>query len=394
MSEKSTFDWSDQIKQYQQAYFDAWQAFLPGETSGNGNAKENGGCENPWVDAMNSWWKNVSPDASEPVHDFYERMVDQGKAFLEIANKFNSAMHDIQDGSHHTSTQWQDFIEQATKNFQSVFSNSAWQMPLSNWQHVLSSMSFLPGDALQGFDISGLDLAQDNLRGNLEKMLSTPGIGQTREKQEQQQKLAKLILEYQAAMQEYVEAQSEIGFLSIGKFQEQLTEIASSPEAESLTSFKEVFDCWVDCCEAVYAEYVMTEKYITVHGKVVNTLMAVKQQGRMMVDEVLGAFNMPTRREIDTLHCRFHEIHRSEKSRAQSFETFKNELTALVETQAQQIEKLQAQLRTAQGTSGSHQPATKATAKKAASPKTTSTSKRGTSKAKATRLPTKTKRAS
>ncbi|MFO1435427.1 MAG: poly(R)-hydroxyalkanoic acid synthase subunit PhaE [Gammaproteobacteria bacterium] len=42
----------------------------------------------------------------------------------------------------------------------------------------------------------------------------------------------------------------------------------------------------------------------------VNALMRVKGQMRTMVDDVLGALNMPTRREMNTVLKRQHELKR------------------------------------------------------------------------------------
>jgi polyhydroxyalkanoate synthesis regulator phasin len=41
-----------------------------------------------------------------------------------------------------------------------------------------------------------------------------------------------------------------------------------------------------------------------------NAMMAVKRQEQKIVDEMLGALNMPTRRELDTSHRRLHQLHR------------------------------------------------------------------------------------
>lgn len=398
MSEKSSSDWTENIQQYQQAYVDAWQAFLTksnqaGSTGQTKTQAGNGGSENPWLDAMNNWWQAASDDSSQPAHDFYEKVVEQGNAFLQVAESFSSAFQNAQAGSHGAANQWQEFIEQATGNFQQVFSNSAWQMPLSNWQHVMSSASFLPGDAFQGVKIDGADFVKDNLRANVDNILSTPGVGQAREKQEEQQKLIKLLLEYQTALQEYSEAQAEIALLSVRKFQERLTDIASSEEAEPLSSFKQVYDCWVDCCEEVYADYVITDKYVAIHGRVVNALIAVKQQGRIMVDEILGTLNMPTRREIDTLHYRLHQIRRNEKTQTKRIDEWKTELVTLINDQADQIQALQKQIKAPEPNKAPRRATAKSTTRKTTAPKGRSAAKRTTRKSTSAKTTVKTREA-
>lgn len=353
MSNKTPLDWTDHIQQFQKAYFDACQSFLPEKTAAQFTqaTKETGGktSANPWMDAMNTWWAAMSNDSAQPANDFYAKMLDQGKAFLQISDSFGSAMHDVQHDSHDASHYWQGFINQATKNCQAAFSNSAWQMPLGNWQHVMSSLSFFPGDALQGVDLAGSDFVADNLRDNLDKILMTPGVGHSREKQEQQQKLVKLTIDYQEGLQEYTEAHAEIGQLSVRKFQQRLTEIAEKEDGEPLSSFKAVYDCWVDCCEEVYAEYVMTDKYIALQGKVVNSLMELKNQGRILVDEIVGSLNMPTRREIDTLHSRFHQVWHDEKKQMKALDRLTDTVSSTMNDQVAQIVTLQKRIDALEG---------------------------------------------
>ena len=222
------------MQQYQKAYVDACQAFVSGtnQSESPGQTQTGNKAENPWLDAMNNWWESASDDSSDSTHEFYGKMVEQGKAFLEMTDSFSAAFQNAQEGSKGTTAQLKTLIDHATQNFQNVISNSAWQMPLSNWQHVMSSMSFLPGDGFQGMDIP-LNFDQGDLQDKIDKILSAPGVGQNREKQEKQQKLVKLLLEYQSAFQEYSASQSEIGNLSVRKFQERLTEIAESNDTKT-----------------------------------------------------------------------------------------------------------------------------------------------------------------
>jgi len=46
------------------------------------------------------------------------------------------------------------------------------------------------------------------------------------------------------------------------------------------------------------------------HGQLVNALMALKHQGSRMIDEVAGAYNLPTRGEMDTVHRRLQRTRR------------------------------------------------------------------------------------
>ena len=46
--------------------------------------------------------------------------------------------------------------------------------------------------------------------------------------------------------------------------------------------------------EAAYADFVMTQEYQTLYGRLVNSLLATKQQMALMVEQALEAMHMPT----------------------------------------------------------------------------------------------------
>jgi hypothetical protein len=66
----------------------------------------------------------------------------------------------------------------------------------------------------------------------------------------------------------------------------------------------------VDVCEEVYARFAMSEDYTRLYGEVVNALMAFKKQANLIVDDTVEAFNLPTRKEVDSLHKRMHDLRR------------------------------------------------------------------------------------
>jgi class III poly(R)-hydroxyalkanoic acid synthase PhaE subunit len=82
-------------------------------------------------------------------------------------------------------------------------------------------------------------------------------------------------------------------------------------------------------CEEVYGEQVMTPEYAGIHGRLVNALMATKKHFSQMVDENLGALNMPTRSEIRTLQDRLQETRRENKQLRQELEQLQDKLEAL-----------------------------------------------------------------
>jgi polyhydroxyalkanoate synthase subunit PhaE len=159
----------------------------------------------------------------------------------------------------------------------------------------VNTASWNPQAAFQAFDPFGF-------------YASLPGIGYTREKQEEWNKLYKLWMEFNGETRKYNAAMAQVGLEAIHKFQEY---VSAPPEgAAPLTSLKEVYAKWVDVCEDVYARYALSEEYTKLYGEVVNALMAYKGQANRLMDDLADQFNLPTRKEVDSMHQRLHALRR------------------------------------------------------------------------------------
>ena len=113
------------------------------------------------------------------------------------------------------------------------------------------------------------------------------------------------------------------------RFEQKLKALAS--DGKSVGTARELYDLWVDCCEDVYGEYVATDEYAELHAELVNTLMQVKRHAGALTDEFLGAMNMPTRREVNTLHRRLHETRREGKTLAAEIAAIKEQMERALE---------------------------------------------------------------
>jgi SMC interacting uncharacterized protein involved in chromosome segregation len=98
---------------------------------------------------------------------------------------------------------------------------------------------------------------------------------------------------------------------------------------------RDLYDQWVEMSEAAYAEFVMTEEYQTLYGRLVNTLLALKQQMARMVDQNLEAMNMPTRAEISTLQCRQQELRRDNLKLHKELKAIQAQLEAMRQSMLQ-----------------------------------------------------------
>ena len=75
-------------------------------------------------------------------------------------------------------------------------------------------------------------------------------------------------------------------------------------------SLREIYDLWVDANEKAYADFVYTDEYSELYGRMTNSLMAVKKHNRNYIDEILASLNMPTRKGMNTMLKRQQEIRR------------------------------------------------------------------------------------
>jgi class III poly(R)-hydroxyalkanoic acid synthase PhaE subunit len=194
-----------------------------------------------------------------------------------------------------------------------------WELPYDNWQRMMSSLSPIPGDLLR-------NMPHDQVKENLHRFLSAPGLGYTREEQSQYQDLVRRTLAYQKALQAYLGFFSGIGVKSVDRMRVTLDGLQK--EDRAIDSARTLYDTWVGCCEAVYAEEVQTPEYARIHGELVNAQMALKQRMSFMVDEALGAMNMPTRAELRTLQDRLQETRREQKALRHELDRLKRQMGA------------------------------------------------------------------
>lgn len=305
MTKESMFsnDWLD----IQRKYWESWT-----EMSRNAMGTQGGDITKPWESAMDHWWQALSPGAPDASKDFMEKMMDQGKAFFRMAQTF------VPGNDGNLNTDGWGALTKTLEDLQSKFAGSAdesgdalhrmmafWELPYDNWQRMMSSMSPMPGDLLR-------NMPHDHVQGHVDRVLSAPGLGYTREEQSQYQDLIRRSMDYQKALQEYLGFYSQLGVKSVQRMRSYMQGVID--KGESIDSARAIYDNWVACCEAVYADEVTTPEYARIHGQLVNAQMAFKNRMAIMVDESLGAMNMPSRSELRTLQDRLQETRRENKT--------------------------------------------------------------------------------
>lgn len=309
MGTKASSPWGIDWLESQQQYLDAWKSFsqfIP--------KSKDGRTKNPWADAMDYWWRAVSPSAPQGSEEFITKMMEQGKVYYLLSEQFIKLLKGINE-LNKTSKDWQALLNARFEEMKALFATTqsstkdamhgmlgAWQLlPMDTLQRTFSSVSLTPGDFLE-------DLKPGGLQNVTEKFLSIPGVGYTRESQEQTLKGIRLWSEYQKTYQEYSNAICKIGVEALECMRTRILKM--DEEGKQLNSLREVYDLWVDCNEEAYAAFAYNEEFSQLYGRLTNALMALKKHERNIIDETLGALNMPTRRGINTMQKRQQDLQR------------------------------------------------------------------------------------
>ena len=302
MSESKNFSADDWL-QAQKTYWDAWMDMSRKAMSQPGAPA--------WSDAVDQWWKIAGGNLPEATRPYAQPMMDIGRSFFTTAEKLFQGASADNGNPMNAVNQW---LDQMTQGFQAMSVgqapgkdlNAFWKMPMDTWNRVVSNFMPMPGDFMQALrpEMPYGDAAKEQM----DRFLSVPGVGYTRESQEQYQHLGKLILDYQQASQQYQTAFAQVGLDTIERFRARLEDIAE--KETPINSARGFYDVWVDVAEEVYGEFAMSEEYARVYGEMINRLMAVKKHGSTITDEVAESLNMPTRREVNTLHERLQESRR------------------------------------------------------------------------------------
>jgi class III poly(R)-hydroxyalkanoic acid synthase PhaE subunit len=313
-----------------------WDAWMDMTRQASTAATKDQAVDNPWADGLDQWWKAVSPMTSGTaplLQDFFDKLVGMGKSYFSMAEHVSATPGGGEQTAGDMVSDWLDRVREACNAWGTSLSAqqdphmrdfmSFWNMPMDTWQRTASSFSPMPGDFLKALHPEGADAMAGDMRMHLDRFLSMPGVGYSRESQEQYQQLARMVLDYQKAMQDYAIALSKVGVKSTDRFQEKLNESASSDEP--VTSLREFYNIWVDACEEVYGEYAMSGEYSEMYGEMVNALMQVKRHSSLLVDEMLESMNMPTHREINTLHQRLHEMRRGYRALREEIDQLRDE---------------------------------------------------------------------
>ena len=312
MSKNDNFPyWTDDWMKSQQEYLDTWTKLSEKMADTFQSTKR---PPNPWIEALEQW-ESLIPETGE-AQPYAERMLDQGKAFFEMSGEISKFLNMLNDVNKSTD-EWQETLqvqmEEIKKSFDSGDGDLAaiWDKPLNAWESAMGSTVLDPQILFKNFDQQQADMSNPFYE-QMNKFLSIPGVGPDREKQEQQQKYTRLWLDSQRKNQEYNSAIQRVGKETVERLVQKM--IAMSEQKESLDSMREVYDLWVDCAEEAYADFAHSDEYQKVYGSMANSLMALKQETRNMLDSAASSMGMPSSKGFNTVLKRMQEMRREIKA--------------------------------------------------------------------------------
>lgn len=295
-SPRSGFDWVEAQKRY----LDALAAL--------GGGLEPWQSINPWQQALDHWWQDVKKTMPDRDRAFFDHLLQQSRVFHGLADQFGKslgAMSSTQEAGQNWESTLRDQIEGMKSRAAGTGDPAlrglvtAWQLPLDTWQRTQSFLSLLPGDPLSA-------LKQEPGAGLNISPIGVPGY--TKKLREQIHGGAQLWDDYRRNLQEYQAGLATVAADAVQRLQERILVLGSS--GKSLGSLRDIYDLWIDCNEAAYAEHVLTEEYARRFGRLVNSLMAFKRHCQELIEEALAAMNMPTRQGMNSVRRHQQEMRR------------------------------------------------------------------------------------
>jgi len=328
--------WTEEWLKAQKKFVESWSNI--GKDRGESDIDEQTSL---WANGLEMWRKNYPypyPNQRE-ADQVINKCLEVGKGYFSMAEQIGKQiasggkpqeviqqwLEQIKTGLQQQADHWSPMQRQAGHDFM-----SQWLGPSSNWQKMAAAMMpfEMPGSTSGVYGI-GEDYDQ------ISRMLSMPGLGFFRELQEKQQAGAKLALDYQQANQKFNNSFLQVSIESLQAFQTKMATLFDSSDNEAPSSLRALYDLWVDISEAHYADYAMSEEYQSLYGDMVNKLMALKQHYSNLADETMESLNLPSRKELDTVHQRLQQTRRENQGLRRELK----EIRALLADKQEKVKK-------------------------------------------------------
>lgn len=293
--------WLETQRQYWETLFD-WSR----QTAG---AVMNAADKPDFAGGLDPWWKTVSGNLTGEAKESYKRVFDAGRSFFDMGEMFWNIAREAQSAGEN----WRQGLEKTLEEFKTSLQESTgqasdawsgftrgWGLSGDAWQDFMKSLGQSP---VHAEDLTGLNAGEA-----WNRIMRMPALGYTREWQEEMQEWAILSADYAKAAQEYAALLHATNGKAVDLLGRRIVDLAQ--KGESPDTLRGMYDLWVDCGEEAYAELAVDDEYLKAQGNLTNAMMRLKQQERVMLEGVLGAMQIPGRRELDTALCRLQETRR------------------------------------------------------------------------------------
>ena len=318
----SSKDWQALQKQYWNAWTDLTK-----------NATIAPNASTPWHEGLEQWSRLFGTAGKQS--DAAERMLASAKGYIALMQSMLGAAGPgaAAGGTAHA---WTEAMRNGL-NMPGLDANF-FDNPLAK------ALRDISGNGVQGFDqlAAGAMPWLQQMEQEGKSWLRAPAFGYGREHQEQQQKMALAISEFQAAIKRYnalILQSSQRGFAIL---EDKLAE--RGEPGRQIDSVRALYDLWVDSAEQAYAEVALTDEFRKVYGDVVNAQMRVRSHLQQEVERIGVDLGMPTRSELNSVHKRLHDLRRELRNRGESSEGSSDARDEQIATLRAEVEALKRQV--------------------------------------------------
>ncbi|WP_415888492.1 poly(R)-hydroxyalkanoic acid synthase subunit PhaE [Neptuniibacter sp. SY11_33] len=286
------------------------------------------------LDAQKEYWKKITSGAEMPQpQEWAELFTKSQDTVKQEAPEQFAQMLDILGAQSKNFTQYgeellnqyrnggEQHLNQAVHEFQKYMQKQTADALMQQWQLPEQFASLFKTHSFRD------DLLFENpFSSGMKSLLETPIIGTHRETQLQTREATKLTIEYQEALQEYVEHYSSINQNASTQMLTKLTETA-----DEVSTLQQLHDIWVDAYESAYSDTVFTDAYQRSHGRISNALMNMRKFAQDVRDVHFQSVGLATRKGLDTALQRQHQLRKEMRNNRREMLVMQQEIATLKE---------------------------------------------------------------
>ncbi|MGH1463217.1 MAG: poly(R)-hydroxyalkanoic acid synthase subunit PhaE [Neptuniibacter sp.] len=262
-----------------------------------------------WADFLSHAQKKIKQEAPQQFSQLLDILGAQSRNFTQYG----------EDLLRQYSTGEEQHLTESVQQFQNYMQKQTGEMLMQQWQVPEQFASLFKTHSFSD------DLLFENpFISGVKSLLETPVIGGNQETQQQVREAVKLTIEYQEALQEYVNHYSSIN----QNASQQMLEILTNSE-DKVSSLQQLHDIWVDAYESAYSKTVFTDEYQRSHGRISNALMKLRKFSQDVRDVYFQSVGLATRSGLDTALRRQHQLRKEMRTNQRQMLEMKQQIETL-----------------------------------------------------------------